>query len=401
MARRTAQFELTIEDLDRELIARGAQKMKEGGIEFHKPDETPEQHEIMERVKKLYQSASLPDPMLNRFSDNDLVKRLKELSRGQRKEDTVGKHKRGIIEEDDRMDFYELEEVLRANDNTRKAGVRKFLNMPRDTENLDDINDHAVMEKLKKIKKNLDATAMICLAKDLKIENGYVALKVRSFKEAYNLCECERFADQPALNVNMCTCFLVKDDVIATAGHFVKEKKIEDLRIVFGFKMENSDTAAKIPTENIYNGVKLIGIRHDRDGNAPDWALVKLDRKVKGREIVKLSRDEISIDQPVYTIGHPAGLPLKFAAGASVRDTHDPKNEFLFTADLDIFMNNSGSPVFDLKTHEVIGIVVQGYSKDFRWGAGCWISVIYPTPGENTELSKCTRSSEFKELLAI
>ncbi len=396
MARRTAQFELTIEDLDRELIARGAQKMKEGGIEFHKPDETPEQNEIMERVKKLYQSASLPNAELSDFSLNDLVKRLRELSRGQKKTDTEDKHKKGIIEDDDRMDFYELGEVLRAKDNTRKAEVRKFLNVPRDTGNLEDIIDHADMENLKKIKENLDSAAMICLANGLKIENGYAVLKVRSFKEAYNLCECERFADQPALNAEMCTCFLVKEDVIAAAGHFVKKRKIEDMRIVFGFKMENSCAEAKIPKENIYNGVKLIGIRHDRDGNAPDWALVKLDRKVKGQEIVKLSRDEVSIGQPVYTIGHPAGLPLKFAAGASVRDT---KDKFFFAADLDIFMGNSGSPVFDMNTHQVIGMVVHGYSKDFRRADGCWISIIYPETGENTELSKCTRSSEFRKSL--
>jgi hypothetical protein len=391
-------YELTFEELDRELIARGAQKMKEGGIEFYNPDWPPEQNEMMERIGKMYQSASPPNTEMRGFSDQDLVKRLKELSRGQKKEDTDDKHNRGIIEEDDRMDFYELEEVLRANDNTRKAEVRKFLNVPRDTEDLEDIIDLADMEKLKKIKNNLDSTAMICLAKGLKIENGHAVLEVRSFKEAYNLCECERFADQPAVNANICTCFLVKEDVIATAGHFVEGRKIEDMRIVFGFKMENSCTAATIPKENIYNGVKLIGLRHERDGNAPDWALVKLDRKVKEQEIVKLSRDEISIGQPVYTIGHPAKLPLKFAAGASVRDT---KDKFFFAADLDIFMGNSGSPVFDMNTHQVIGMVVHGYSKDFRWVDGCWISVIYPDPGENTQLSKCTRSSEFRELLVI
>jgi hypothetical protein len=179
----------------------------------------------------------------------------------------------------------------------------------------------------------------------------------------------------------------------------VEGRKIEDLRIVFGFKMENSHTAAKIPKENVYNGVELIGIRYDRGGNAPDWALVKLDRKVKGQVIAKLSGDEIYHGQPVYTIGHPAGLPLKFAAGASVRDTRDTKNEFLFKADLDIFMGNSGSPVFDMNTHEVIGIVVHGYSKDFRYMDLCLVSVIYPEPGENTELSKCTRIPGFRELL--
>lgn len=390
-------YEFTFEELDRELIARGAQKMKEDGIEFHQPDETPEQNEIMEHVRKLYQSASLPNAELRRFSDRDLVKRLKELSRGQEKEDTEDKHKRGIIEEDDRMDSYELEEAIRANFNTRKADVRGFINAPEDSETLEELIDQSDIEKIKKIKKNLDSAAFICFDNRLTANNELVDLKVKSFKERFNLCDYERFIDQPIAKFNMCTCFLVEEDVIATAGHFLKLGKVQDIRIVFGFKMENPSTAVtRIPGDNIYKGVETIGISYDRRGDAPDWGLVKLDRNVKGQEIVKLSMDEIYHGQPVYTIGHPAGLPLKFATGASVQDS---RNKFFFTADLDIFMGNSGSPVFDMNTHEVIGIVVQGYSKDFRYVDGCWVSVIYPGPGENTELSKCTRSSEFRKSL--
>jgi len=385
MSRQKTVLDFTFEELDRELIARGAQEIKKGGIEFFNPDWPQEQNEMMERIEKMYQSASPPNTEMSEFSDQDLVKRLKELSRGQKKPDTDDKHNKGIIEDDDRLDAYELEEISRTYYNPGTAEARKVPNMPKGKEYLKDI---AEREKLQKIKKNLDATAVICLANGVKIENGYTILDVKSFKEMHNLCECERFAHQYTVKTEMCTCFLVKEDVIATAAHFVNGRKIKDMRIVFGFKMENPGTMAKIPKENVYNSVELIDISYDRKGNAPDWALVKLDRLVEGQERAKLSRDEISIGQPVYTIGHPSGLPLKFAAGASVRDTN---NEFLFKADLDIFMGNSGSPVFDMKTHEVIGIVVQGYSKDFRLMDRCWVSIIYPEPGENTELSKCTR----------
>jgi hypothetical protein len=43
MARRTAQFELTIEDLDRELVARGAQMSREELFRFEDPEGTPQQ----------------------------------------------------------------------------------------------------------------------------------------------------------------------------------------------------------------------------------------------------------------------------------------------------------------------------------------------------------------------
>ncbi len=385
MSRKKTLFDFTFEELDQELIARGAREIKKGGIEFHNPDWPREQKKMMARIEKMYQSASSPNPEMKGFSVQDLVKRLKELSRGQKKPDTDDNHNKGIIEDDDRLDAYELEEISRAYYNPGTVGAP---DVPIILKGADYIKDIAEREKLQKIKKNLDATAVICLAKGVKIEKGYAILEVKNFKEMNNLCECERFACQPAAKTEMCTCFLVKEDVVATAAHFVNVRKIKDMRIVFGFKMENPGTLAKIPRENVYNAVELMNISYDRNGKSPDWALVKLDRKVEGQAIAKLSGDEVSTGQPVYTIGHPAGLPRKFAAGASVRDT---SHEFFFKADLDIFMGNSGSPVFDMTTHEVVGIVAHGYSKDIRWADGCWVSVIYPKPGENTELSECTR----------
>ncbi len=390
-------YKFSFEELDKELIARGAQKMKESGIKFENTDGLLEQNEMMERVRKLYQSAPPSNRELDDFPDSVLVKRLKELSRGQKKDDTDEKHDRGIIEEDDRMDFYELEEAVRVNSNTSKPEIKRFLKALDNRENYEQLIDNSNIEKIKSIKKNTDSVAVICFENGLMVDNEFAALKIKSFKEMFNLCGCERFSDQPVAVGKMCTCFLVKEDIIATAGHFLNEGKFEDLRVVFGFKMESPSTAVtKVPKENVYKGVKLIGKSYNRMDNAPDWALVKLDRKVKGQEIVKLSMAEISHDQPVYTLGHPVGLPLKFATGASVRDI---RNESLFSADLDVFMGNSGSPVFDMNTHEVIGIVVQGSSLDFRWVDGCWISIIYPGPGENTQLSKCTRASAFRELL--
>jgi V8-like Glu-specific endopeptidase len=104
---------------------------------------------------------------------------------------------------------------------------------------------------------------------------------------------------------------------------------------------------------------------------------------------------------------------LKYAAGAEVRNIKDA----YFVADLDIYAGNSGSPIFDKNTHEVIGMVVRGYQRDFRWTGKCYISVKHPTPtmnpgqAENHGLSKavkadypalpeamaaeCTRVSEF------
>ncbi|HLP59482.1 MAG TPA: trypsin-like peptidase domain-containing protein [Candidatus Deferrimicrobium sp.] len=380
-------YEFTIEELDRELIARTAPGIKEEHFQFDHPEETPERDEMMGRIKQLYTAPPPKNKEMEHISTRDIIIVIKEKSRGKKKEDAEEMHDRGIIGEDDRMDFYELEAALRN---------KRFLGESPGKESLEAQRDLADMEN---IKRNLDATAVICLANCLESNNGFAALRVRTLKERYGLCECERFANQLTALGKMCTCFLVKDDVVATAGHFLNEGRVEDMRIVFGFKMKNANTAiTTVPITNVYKVKKIIGKSHDRSGNAPDWGLLELDRKVENQEIVKISTQEVAHGQSVYTLGHPAGLPLKFATGASI---HDSTNNHFFRADLDIFMGNSGSPVFDMKTHELIGLVAHGYSIDFRYVNNCLISVIYPPPKseEKSQLAECTRNSAFRHLL--
>ena len=120
--------------------------------------------------------------------------------------------------------------------------------------------------------------------------------------------------------------------------------------------------------------------------NGQDWALLKLDRKVGGRTYATLSRRNIKIGNPIYVIGHPLGLPLKYVPGAFM---HDIKINY-FWADLDVFMGNPGSPVFDSDTHEVIGLVVRGHEMDFRWTGKCWISIIYHSRDTYSRVPQCT-----------
>lgn len=82
---------------------------------------------------------------------------------------------------------------------------------------------------------------------------------------------------------------------------------------------------------------------------------------------------------------------MKYAAGATVQEIAGA----YFSADLDVFSGNSGSPVFDGNTHELVGIVVQGDNRDFRWTGKEWMSVIYPDPVFKSKKAHCTRFSEF------
>lgn len=142
----------------------------------------------------------------------------------------------------------------------------------------------------------------------------------------------------------------------------------------------------------IYSGVSIVGHQLVNDG--PDWALVRIDRAVANHPVVQLRRTgKIGDAAAIHVIGHPSGLPTKFAGGAVVRDNANPA---FFVANLDTYGGNSGSPVFNSATHEVEGILVRGET-DFITQGGCNVSLMCPTTGCRGE--DCTRATEFANLV--
>lgn len=343
--------DFSIEELDRELVVRGAQIPGEKRFGFKDKDGTPQRDIIMAQVKEVYdQAKSLsPDKSLSHLSTPNLVKVLMQLTGG------IAEATRGRWGRDNRRDFCTIEDDP--------------------------------------IRKNAECVAAICLGDNLiDLGSGYSILKVKNFGKTFNLCDNEPFRDQPISAGRLCTGFLVKEDMIATAGHFANKKNVTDLRIVFGFKLNDEYTPeTKFSNANIYKGAEIVDRVYSGAANEPDWALVRLDHKVEGQSVANLSYDEIFTDQEIYVIGHPCGLPLKYAPGAYVCDI----NESCFSADLDVYSGNSGSPVFDSRTHEVIGIAVRGDNRDFRWTGKGWISVIYPNLDFASRGAHCTRVSQF------
>lgn len=345
---RKSPLEFSVEELDRELIARGAQTPGKKQFKFKDKEGTPQRNAVMTGVQELYETPPPPNEVLAHISTWDLAKILIFKTR------STMDFTRGAWS-DDLMDGYEITD--------------------------------------EQINQNADCTAAICM-KDCLIDanNEFSILKVKNYGETFNLCDIEPFSHQPVAAGWLCSGFLVKDDVIATAARCVSEENVTDLRILFGYKMVDSVTpVTRFSNDNIYQGVKIIPRVHRSGGNGPDWALVKLDRKVVGQTVARLSTGEISCDQAVYVIGHPLGLPMKYAAGVYVGDV----DETSFMAILNIYSGNSGAPVFDLHTHEVIGMVIKDEKRDFRWTGNCWISVEYP----EGKRAQCTRVSEFMDIV--
>ena len=345
---RKSPLEFTVEDLDRELIARGAQTPGKKQFKFKDNEGTFQRNAVMTSIQELYQTPPPANEALAHISTWDLAKILIFKSRG------AMDFTRGAWS-DDLMDGYEITD--------------------------------------EQINQNVACSAAICLKDSLiDVNNEFSTLKVKNYGETFNLCDIEPFYHQPAAAGWLCSGFLVKNDIIATAGHHVNEENVTNLRILFGYKMVDSVTpVTRFANDNIYRGVKVIRRVHHPGGNGPGWALVKLDRKVVGQTAARMSKEEISCDQAIYVIGHPLGLPMKYAAGASVVDV----GETYFMANLNIYSGNSGAPVFDLHTHEVIGMVVKGEKRDFRWTGNCWISVEYP----GGKRAGCTRVSGFIDVI--
>lgn len=197
-----------------------------------------------------------------------------------------------------------------------------------------------------------------------------------------NVCSDEKFADQ--LTASDCTGFLISEKLLVTAGHCMIEpsNKIEmqvsnrsnrscaEYSWIFDFKTINGKVDLdSIDPDRIYGCKKIV---HAYLSLTNDFAVIELDRAVKDRAPLTMRTSaKVSLGEDLFVIGHPSGLPMKFADNATVLDNED---KTFFSANLDTFGGNSGSPVFNAATMEVEGILVRGrtdYVPSWLW-EGCF-----------------------------
>lgn len=216
---------------------------------------------------------------------------------------------------------------------------------------------------------------------------GRYILKTDTLGKSRNLCPGERFREQPV--GSFCSGVLVGNDLVLTAGHCVLD--MEDCAgtmVVFGFRAEGPGDPGRgnIPSGEVYRCVGIVKRSLTGEADAPipppgqiygpDYALIRLDRRVAGHLPLKVNRSGKILDgASVFAIGHPSGLPQKTAFAGRVRDS-SPAAYFL--ADLDTFGGNSGSPVFNRYTQMIEGILVRGDSDYETTPAGCDRAVVYP-----------------------
>jgi len=205
--------------------------------------------------------------------------------------------------------------------------------------------------------------------------NNTYTLSAGILGKSFRLQKGEIFWDQPSFDPDTNngangTVFLVlinNKEYIITAGHCVRDPysgqllspvEISSKRIVFGFKLDNptDNPLLNVDPGRIYQISSILTSKLDGTG---DWAVCMLDRPVN-RNFVKpcekLELGDMKINDPLYVMGHPSGLPLKHATGI-IRDIAPIS---YFRTDLTTFAGNSGSPVFNKNTHKIVGILVRG-----------------------------------------
>ncbi len=222
---------------------------------------------------------------------------------------------------------------------------------------------------------------------------GKALLGVMNFGRAARLCPGEKFAEQPI--GAFCSGTLVGEDIVMTAGHcIVDQAKCADTKLVFGYSLKKAgDYPSSVPPEDVYSCSSII--KRDLDvtpgflasiwngGPGPDFALIKLDRKVAGRKPLAVNRrSKPANGDQLFVIGHPVGLPVKIAGNAKVRKA-SPR--YFFLTDLDTFGGNSGSAVFNAKTNLIEGILVRGDVDFVNSPAGCKVASVVPQEGGHGE----------------
>ena len=213
--------------------------------------------------------------------------------------------------------------------------------------------------------KKAEAVAVRIPTRDLTtIGPNYFSYPTIAIQDIRRLCDGIPFNDQP--QPGDCTGFLVGPKTLVTAGHCVRhDDECSRNSWVFGFKLGvDVFESSQVYSCNKIISQKLVTV----DFQHADYAVIELDREVEGVTPLAFRKEgSIQKDASLLVIGHPSGLPMKASDGAVVKSAGKPvlmskleRRPNFFAANLDTFGGNSGSPVFDMSTGLVEGILVKG-----------------------------------------
>lgn len=208
----------------------------------------------------------------------------------------------------------------------------------------------------------------------LKSSLGIATYRSESLRSGLNFCSDERFNEMPSLSD--CSGVLVADDLILTAGHCMEDKTdCTNKSWVFDFDHQSSlygnEDEVLLAQNKIYKCQSVVSFSNEKSsGNYIDYALIKLDRKVTDRDPLPIKRVNFpKVSKNVAVIGHPLGMPKVMVDGITTALDFSSINQKI---DSDTFSGNSGSPLIDLNSGSVVGILIRGdVDLEFDIDSGC------------------------------
>jgi V8-like Glu-specific endopeptidase len=205
-----------------------------------------------------------------------------------------------------------------------------------------------------------------------------IELQSNTLGADYNLCLGERFYDQR--DAAFCSGVLIGPNLVLTAGHcFEKDSDCETTRFVFNFEYSKDSTKNYvINKDDVFSCKKIRAISRPTDeergtkSEPLDFAIVELDRNAHAPVAAINLQKELTKGDPLVAIGYPAGIPKKFSLGNVFKDVSDSN---YFVSSLDVYGGNSGSPVFNRRTLQLEGLLIEG-EDDFDEVTGCNVSKV-------------------------